>query len=148
MAGPIVDAAQQQLLQEGLVHNRARLISASFLTKYLRIHWNQGERWYWEHLIDADLANNTLNWQWVAGTGLDNPYFRIFNPTIQMTKFDPDCHYIQKYLPSFTKLSAQEILAGIVPSDYPKQMIDLKLAREQTLALLKHHLMSYRDSQK
>ena len=87
---PIVDAGMRELWTTGYMHNRVRMIAASFLTKHLRMHWSLGEAWFWDTLVDADIANNVANWQWVAGTGADAaPYFRIFNPTLQGEKFDP-----------------------------------------------------------
>lgn len=97
---PLVDAAARQLLAEGWVHNRARLVSASFLTKDLLIPWQQGAAWYWDRLVDADLANNTLGWQWTAGSGPDAaPFFRVFNPVLQARRFDPEGAYIAKWAP-------------------------------------------------
>ncbi len=96
---PIVDAAMQQLWQTGWMHNRARLIVGSFLVKDLRLHWLEGARWFWDTLVDADLANNTLGWQWVAGSGADAaPFFRIFNPDTQARKFDPEGVYVQQWM--------------------------------------------------
>jgi deoxyribodipyrimidine photo-lyase len=102
---PIVDAAMRQLWQEGWMHNRARMIVGSFLVKHLRIHWHHGEEWFWDCLTDADPANNTASWQWIAGCGADAaPYFRIFNPIIQSQKFDPNGDYIRKYVPELYNL--------------------------------------------
>lgn len=141
---PIVDAAQKQLLLTGYVHNRTRMIAASFLTKNLRIHWSAGERWYRENLVDVDLASNLVNWQWVAGTGTDAaPYFRIFNPRIQMEKFDPECLYIKTYLPDFSNLSAQEIFDGVRPDNYPAPIVDLKASREESLSLYSLNKKAY-----
>ncbi len=96
---PIVDAAMNELWQTGLMHNRARMIVASFLTKDLLLHWKDGEAWFWDCLLDANLANNVANWQWVAGCGADAaPYFRIFNPNLQAERFDPDENYVKKWL--------------------------------------------------
>ncbi|MGE0199659.1 MAG: deoxyribodipyrimidine photo-lyase [Candidatus Melainabacteria bacterium] len=95
---PIVDAGMHQLWQTGWMHNRVRMVAASLLTKHLLIPWQEGARWFWDTLVDADLANNTMGWQWVAGSGADAaPYYRIFNPTTQQQKFDPDEHYIQRW---------------------------------------------------
>lgn len=97
---PLVDAGMRQLLDEGWVHNRVRMVVASFLTKDLLIPWQEGARWYWDHLVDADLANNTLGWQWTAGSGPDAaPYFRVYNPRVQAERFDPDRMYVQRWLP-------------------------------------------------
>ena len=97
---PIVDAGMRQLWQTGWMHNRVRMLVASLLTKHLRMHWIEGARWFWDTLVDADLANNTLGWQWVAGTGADAaPYFRIFNPLLQARRFDPDGAYVRRWVP-------------------------------------------------
>ena len=96
---PIVDAGMRQLWRTGYLPNRARLIVASFLVKHLLIDWRHGEEWFWDTLIDADPANNPLNWQWVAGAGVDSaPYFRIFNPVLQAEKFDPDGAYVRQWV--------------------------------------------------
>lgn len=97
---PLVDAGMRELWHTGWMHNRVRMIVASFLTKNLRQHWHHGERWFWRTLVDADLANNTMGWQWVAGCGADAaPYFRVFNPVTQSKKFDPDGTYLRRWLP-------------------------------------------------
>jgi deoxyribodipyrimidine photo-lyase len=89
----------RELWETGWMHNRARMVCASFLVKNLLIHWHEGERWFWDTLVDADLANNSLNWQWVAGTGPDAaPWFRIFNPDTQAEKFDPQGDYRRRWL--------------------------------------------------
>ena len=98
---PLVDAGMHELWATGWMHNRVRMIAASFLTKHLRQHWLHGARWFWDTLVDADLANNTLGWQWVAGTGADAaPYFRVFNPLTQAEKFDPQERYRRRWLPA------------------------------------------------
>lgn len=105
---PMVDAGLRELWTTGTLHNRTRMIVASFLTKHLRLHWREGARWFWNTLVDADLANNTLNWQWVAGCGADAaPYFRIFNPVLQSRKFDPAGEYLARWLPELKKLPAR-----------------------------------------
>ena len=102
---PVVDAAIRQLWTSGWMHNRARMIAASFLIKDLLIDWREGEAWFWDTLVDADLANNVANWQWVAGSGADAaPFFRIFNPVLQGEKFDPDGHYVRRWVPELSKL--------------------------------------------
>lgn len=122
----LVDAGMQQLWQTGWMHNRVRMVSSSFLTKNLNIHWLKGARWFWDTLVDADLANNSLGWQWVAGCGVDAaPYFRVFNPETQAKRFDANLVYRQQWLPSDVTLSQLE------------PMVDLKLSREQ--ALLRYH---------
>jgi deoxyribodipyrimidine photo-lyase len=96
---PLVDAGMRELWESGWMHNRVRMVVASFLTKNLGIHWSQGAHWFWDTLVDADLASNTLGWQWVAGCGTDAaPYYRIFNPQLQARKFDPKGEYIQRWL--------------------------------------------------
>lgn len=102
---PIVDAGMRELWATGWMHNRVRMIAASFLTKNLRAHWSVGARWFWDTLVDADLANNTLGWQWVAGTGVDAaPYFRVFNPVSQSRRFDPDGEYLARWIPELARL--------------------------------------------
>jgi deoxyribodipyrimidine photo-lyase len=102
---PIVDAGMRELWATGWMHNRVRMIVASFLTKNLRVHWSTGARWFWDTLVDADLANNTLGWQWVAGSGVDAaPYFRVFNPVTQAKKFDPLGSYIARWIPELASL--------------------------------------------
>ena len=144
---PMVDAGMRQLWQTGFMHNRVRMITASFLVKNLLLHWHQGERWFWDTLVDADLANNSASWQWVAGCGADAaPYFRIFNPTTQGQKFDPEGTYIRQYIPEIASLpnkylfspwdAPESILeeAGIkLGTTYPKPIVDLKLSREAAL---------------
>ena len=119
---PIVDAGMRQLWATGWMHNRVRMIVASFLVKNLRSHWLQGARWFWDTLVDADLAANTLNWQWVAGCGADAaPYFRIFNPLTQSAKFDPAGGYVRRWVPELARLPAPHIHA---PHDAPAEVLD------------------------
>ena len=126
---PIVDAGMRELWATGWMHNRVRMIAASFLTKNLRIHWLEGARWFWDTLLDADLANNTMGWQWVAGCGADAaPYFRIFNPLTQAQKFDSTGEYIHKWVPEL-RTQTDRSAAG-----YPQPMVDLKTSREQALS--------------
>jgi deoxyribodipyrimidine photo-lyase len=148
---PIVDAAMQQLWQTGWMHNRARMIVASFLIKDLLIHWRDGERWFWDTLVDADLANNAAGWQWTAGSGADaSPYYRIFNPITQGQKFDPDGAYVRRWLPQLAKLPTDvihapwearpiELLdAGItLGKHYPNPMVNHAAAREAALLAYK-----------
>ncbi|MBI1210700.1 MAG: deoxyribodipyrimidine photo-lyase [Alphaproteobacteria bacterium] len=102
---PVVDAAMRELWTTGYMHNRARMIAASFLTKHLLIDWRRGEEWFWDTLVDADLANNAASWQWVAGSGADAaPYFRIFNPVAQGERFDADGAYVRRWLPELARL--------------------------------------------
>jgi deoxyribodipyrimidine photo-lyase len=136
---PVVDAAMRQLRQTGWMHNRARMIVASFLVKDLLINWQWGERWFMDNLLDGDPAANNGGWQWTAGTGTDAaPYFRIFNPVLQSAKFDPDGNYIRKWIPELAHLSAPEIHApwekDIKASGYPsKPIVNRAEARERTL---------------
>ena len=144
---PIVDAGLRELWATGYMHNRVRMIVGSWLTKHMRQHWLQGARWFWDTLVDADLANNTLGWQWVAGTGADaSPYFRVFNPVTQAQKFDPDAAYITRWVP---ELAALPVAARFAPwmhadlakrlaPDYPRApMIDLAAGRDAALAAYK-----------
>ncbi len=136
---PIVDAGMRELWTTGWMHNRVRMIVASFLIKDLFIPWQDGARWFRDTLVDADLANNTLGWQWVAGCGADAaPYFRIFNPVSQSEKFDPDGHYLRRWLPELSGLSGKLIhqpwLAGsLKPKGYPSPIVNHAEAREQAL---------------
>ena len=141
---PIIDAGMRELWATGWMHNRVRMIVASFLTKNLRIHWRHGARWFWDTLVDADLANNTLGWQWVAGTGVDAaPYFRVFNPVLQARKFDPQAEYIARWVPELRALPAKarhapwEVAAAdrVGMGCYPvKPMVDLAASRVDALA--------------
>ncbi|MCY4044670.1 MAG: deoxyribodipyrimidine photo-lyase, partial [Cellvibrionales bacterium] len=144
---PFIDAGMRELWQTGFMHNRVRMVCGSFLVKNLLIHWQEGERWFWDTLIDADLANNSASWQWVAGSGADAaPYFRIFNPITQSEKFDPEGEYIRAFVPELSQLPnkyihkpfdvPQKILdkAGIqLGKTYPNPIVDLKLTRELAL---------------
>jgi deoxyribodipyrimidine photo-lyase len=139
---PIVDAAMNQLKQSGWIHNRVRMIVASFLTKDLRIHWTKGAQHFWQYLMDADEANNSASWQWVAGCGADAaPYYRIFNPVLQSLKFDSEGHYIRQWVPQLKKVSSKFIHDpwnhGI---DYYPPMVDHKIAKE--IALDGYRLMT------
>ncbi|MDH3517363.1 MAG: DNA photolyase family protein [Acidimicrobiia bacterium] len=136
---PIVDAGMRQLLAEGWMHNRVRMIAASFLVKDLLVDWRVGELHFRRLLLDADVSQNVGNWQWVAGTGADAaPYFRIFNPTTQSRKFDPDGVYIRRWVPELRSLAGSEIHApgpaDLVGLDYPAPIVDHALARQRTLA--------------
>ncbi|MBC8048924.1 MAG: deoxyribodipyrimidine photo-lyase, partial [Chitinophagales bacterium] len=109
---PIVDAGMRQLWETGWMHNRVRMIVASFLIKHLLVDWREGEAWFWDTLVDADLANNAASWQWVAGSGADAaPYFRIFNPVLQSEKFDAEGGYIRRFVPELAKLDSKTIHA-------------------------------------
>jgi deoxyribodipyrimidine photo-lyase len=134
---PIVDAAMRQLKEIGWMHNRARMIVASYLVKDLLIDWQRGEAWFMENLLDGDLAANNGGWQWTAGTGTDAaPYFRIFNPVLQSAKFDPNGEYIRKWVPQLRKLDTRDIHApwekGIKVNGYPERPI-IERDKERTL---------------
>jgi len=139
---PIVDAAMRQLRETGWMHNRARMIVASFLVKDLLINWQWGERWFMENLLDGDPAANNGGWQWTAGTGIDaTPYFRIFNPILQSKKFDPLGDYIRRWVPELAHLPANVIHAPwekkVDIRNYPHPIIDHHAARERTLSAYK-----------
>jgi deoxyribodipyrimidine photo-lyase len=137
---PLVDAGMRELWHTGWMHNRVRMIVGSFLTKNLRQHWQHGARWFWDTLVDADLANNTLGWQWVAGCGADAaPYFRVFNPVTQAWRFDPDGHYLRRWLPELAQ-APPELLhepwndaALLRRTGYPAPMVELGQSRQQAL---------------
>ncbi len=145
---PIIDAGMRELWRTGWMHNRVRMIAASLLTKNLFMHWREGARWFWDTLVDADLANNTLGWQWVAGCGADAaPYFRIFNPVLQAEKFDVDRSYIRRWVPELARLpdrfvhqpwqAPEAVLeeAGVrLGRDYPHPVVDPRAGRDLALA--------------
>ena len=137
---PMVDAAMRQLAQTGSIHNRSRMIVASFLCKHLLVEWQAGARHFLRELLDADLANNNLGWQWVAGTGLDAaPYFRIFNPVLQGRKFDPNGSFVRCFLPELERLPASLIHEPWRSPDagelrYPDPIVDHREARSEALA--------------
>jgi deoxyribodipyrimidine photo-lyase len=134
---PMVDAGMRQLWQTGWMHNRVRMLVASFLVKNCRIPWQEGARWFWDTLVDADLASNTLGWQWTAGCGTDAaPYFRIFNPMRQGEQFDPDGAYIRRWVPELAKLPASVIhqpRAGSTEGGYPVPVVDFAASRAEAL---------------
>jgi deoxyribodipyrimidine photo-lyase len=137
---PIVDAGMRQLLAEGWMHNRLRMITASFLIKDLHIWWRPGARWFLEHLVDGDLASNNHGWQWVAGTGTDAaPYFRVFNPMLQGEKFDPDGEYVRRYVPELQGMEGKAVhtpwqAPDGPPKGYPEPIVDHAAERKETLA--------------
>lgn len=148
---PLIDAGMRELLQTGYMHNRVRMVVASFLIKNLRIDWRQGEAWFWNLLVDADLASNSFNWQWVAGSGYDAaPYFRIFNPTTQGKKFDKKGVYTRFWVPELKNLPDKYLYepwmapAAVLKSakielgdQYPKPVVDLKISRQEALNYFK-----------
>lgn len=116
------------------MHNRLRMVTASFLIKDLHQPWQKGARWFLEHLVDADVANNQLGWQWVAGCGTDAaPYFRIFNPVTQGRRFDPQGHYIRTYVPELAAVEDPHE-PGLLAADYPAPIVDHRMEREVALA--------------
>ncbi len=145
---PMVDAAMRQLWHIGWMHNRARMIAASFLVKHLLLPWRLGEEWFWDTLVDADLASNSASWQWVAGSGADAaPYFRVFNPVLQGRKFDPGGAYVRRWVPELAPIATPHIhapweapesmlrAAGVrLGDDYPRPIVDLAAGRARALA--------------
>jgi deoxyribodipyrimidine photo-lyase len=137
---PIVDAGMRQLLGEAYVHNRVRMIVASFLVKDLHLDWRRGARYFLQHLVDGDLASNNHGWQWVAGTGTDaSPYYRVFNPTRQGRQFDPGGDYVRRWVPELRELSASYVhepwlAPGGVPAGYPEPVVEHAAEREVALA--------------
>jgi deoxyribodipyrimidine photo-lyase len=131
---PYVDAGMRQLLSEGWMHNRLRMVTASFLIKDLHLPWQLGARWFLRHLVDADVANNQLGWQWVAGCGTDAaPYFRIFNPVTQGRRFDPDGDYIRRHVPELADV-ADPHEPGVLAPDYPSPIVDHRVERDVALS--------------
>jgi deoxyribodipyrimidine photo-lyase len=147
---PLVDAGMRELWATGWMHNRVRMNVASFLVKHLLIHWREGASWFWDTLVDADLANNTMGWQWAAGCGADAaPYFRIFNPVLQGQRFDARGRYVRRWIPELTGLpdkhihapwlAPQAVLhdAGVdLGKNYPLPIVDHKQARQSALEAL------------
>ena len=145
---PLVDAGMRQLRREGWMHNRARLVVGSFLTKDLGIDWRWGERHFMRYLLDGDEANNNGNWQWIASVGVDpQPAFRrIYNPALQMERFDPDGTYVRRYVPELAEVpdeflrepwempdEVQRAAGCVIGSDYPEPIVDRRVARERAL---------------
>ena len=125
----IVDAGMKQLWETGWMHNRVRMIVSSFLTKNLGINWLDGANWFWDTLVDADLANNSMGWQWVAGCGVDAaPYYRVFNPITQTKRFDSKFSYIDTWVPGHTV------------SDYPQPIVDLARSRDEAMQRYKQFI--------
>ncbi len=152
---PIVDAGMRQLWRQGWMHNRVRMITASYLIKHMLIGWQEGEAWFWDTLVDADLATNAASWQWVAGTGTDSqPFFRVFNPVTQGRKFDPDGRYVRQYVPELAALPDRwlhepwEAPAAVLKQagvelgrDYPRQpLVGLDEGRDRALQMFRDHV--------
>ena len=136
---PIVDAGMRQLSATGWMHNRVRMITASFLVKHLLVDWRKGERYFRKMLIDGDVAQNCGNWQWVAGTGFDAaPYFRVFNPMLQSKKFDPTGSYIRRWVPELESLSNAEIHAPWEHDQTTLQKYNLMLGETYPFPIVKH----------
>jgi deoxyribodipyrimidine photo-lyase len=145
---PVVDAGMRELWHTGVMHNRVRMVVASFLVKHLLIDWREGEQWFWDTLVDADAGSNPANWQWVAGCGADAaPYFRVFNPVLQGEKFDPDGAYVRRWVPELAQLPASIVhqpwsatplelaSAGVIlGKTYPAPIVDHRVGRERALA--------------
>ncbi len=145
---PVVDAGMRQLVATGWMHNRSRMITASFLVKHLLINWQEGERWFMEMLVDGDPAANNGGWQWTAGTGTDAaPYFRVFNPILQGKKFDPLGSYVRQWVPELSNVPLKFIhtpwemtdleqnACGVkIGKDYPNPIVDHGFARQRVLA--------------
>ena len=148
---PLVDAGMRELWTTGYMHNRVRMVVASFLIKHLLLDWREGEAWFWDTLLDADPANNAASWQWVAGAGADaQPFFRIYNPMEQGRKFDPDGFYVRRWVPELARMPDEHLhepwsapadvlgRAGVtLGQTYPAPIVDHKAARERALAALK-----------
>jgi deoxyribodipyrimidine photo-lyase len=148
---PIVDAGLRQLWQTGWMHNRVRMVVASFLVKHLRLSWTHGAAWFWDTLVDADLASNTLGWQWSAGCGADAaPYFRIFAPVTQGEKFDPEGGYVRRWVPELAAMPRRFIhkpweapadvlaRAGVkLGENYPRPVVEHAVVRQAALAAFK-----------
>jgi deoxyribodipyrimidine photo-lyase len=140
---PVVDAGIRQMLNTGMMHNRVRMIVASFLVKDLHLPWQWGARFFMQHLVDGDIASNNHGWQWTAGTGTDAaPFFRVFNPTSQSAKFDPTGTYLRRWIPELAELDNASIhepstLGLLAPAGYPEPMVDHAAERIEALARYK-----------
>jgi deoxyribodipyrimidine photo-lyase len=148
---PMVDAGMRELWHTGYMHNRVRMIAASFLVKNLLQPWQDGAAWFWDTLCDADLASNSASWQWVAGCGADAaPYFRVFNPVLQGQKFDPDGKYIRRWIPELRDMSTQNIHApwemSAPPTGYPPPILNLAQSRDRALKAFEQLMEQNRQS--
>jgi len=149
---PLVDAGMRQLLAEGWMHNRVRMVTASFLVKHLHLDWRWGAKWFMWRLIDGDVASNQHGWQWTAGTGTDaSPFYRVFNPTLQAERFDPQGRYVQQYVEELRTVAAPGCLQPgggeglLAPLDYPRPMIDAATERDEALVRLAEVKSTARD---
>lgn len=141
---PIVDAGMRQMLATGWMHNRVRMIVASFLVKDLHLPWQWGAKFFMQHLVDGDIASNNHGWQWTAGTGTDAaPYFRVFNPVLQGEKFDPDGNYVRAWIPELRDVPKKFVHSPWLQSDhglfaqYPEPMVDHSQERDEALSRYK-----------
>ncbi|MBR61129.1 MAG: deoxyribodipyrimidine photolyase [Dehalococcoidia bacterium] len=142
---PIVDAGLRELSETGFMHNRVRMVAASFLTKHLLIHWNKGARHFEDMLVDADLANNIMGWQWVAGTGTDSmPYFRIFNPTLQGKRFDPHGKYVKRWIPELSKIPQVWVHQPWQSPERTLSMVGIKLGKTYPFPIIDHDMARVR----
>ena len=144
---PIVDAGMRQLYETGWMHNRVRMIVGSFLCKNLLLHWWEGEKWFFDKLVDADLGSNSAGWQWIAGCGADAaPYFRIFNPVTQSLKFDSTGEYVKKFIPELHNIPSNQVhepwelsaedqkkFKCLIGKDYPRPIVNLSESRDKAL---------------
>ena len=150
---PIVDAGMRQLLAEGWMHNRVRMLTASFLVKSLHLDWRWGAAWFMLRLVDGDLASNQHGWQWTAGTGTDaSPFHRIFNPSVQAQRFDPEGDYVHRYIPELAAVEAPTCLepgggGGMLAASYPEPMVDHATERQEALARFALARDAFRASQ-
>ena len=137
---PLVDAGMRQLLDTGWMHNRVRMVAASFLVKHLHLDWRWGAKWFMWRLLDGDVASNQHGWQWAAGTGTDAaPYHRVFNPTLQAERFDPDGAFVHQFIPELSGVAAPQCLQPgggdglLAPPNYVRPIIDAKTERDEAL---------------
>jgi deoxyribodipyrimidine photo-lyase len=136
---PLVDAGMRELWHTGFMHNRVRMVVASFLVKHLLIDWREGEAWFWDTLVDADEASNPASWQWVAGSGADAaPYFRIFNPVLQGQKFDPQGDYVRRWVPDLARLPGASIHAPWLVQPAQLAAVSVRLGRDYPLPVVSH----------